>query len=322
MQQVTGRVRDIHPNAPQPTLELIFPDCANGVVGQQHKDPLTLEVMGTRWEGTIGIKPPNPPYVHTRLRADGVTKPCTEVLLGIGLAEGAVIRFDAVEVGHLRLAEIVDRGRWRPGGAPSERRHSDPKPPPRAASKRPTVSRSGSPAFPKHDREAVLHLAEDYWTAISDAEREEERAFERELPDWRARGYIDKAMFVRLARWKSVRKTPDYLANSEEEVRRASSGALQAGSEAEALAALTRLRGVAARTASALLHWLCPNDYPILDVRVLAALGVPEPPSYENAQFYSEVAGQVRALARSLSVDLRTIDRALWTWDKLGAYRT
>ena len=49
----------------------------------------------------------------------------------------------------------------------------------------------------------------------------------------------------------------------------------------------------------------------------MAALGEPTPKSYDDIHFYSRVADLVRALSVKHSLDLRTIDRALWTWDKL-----
>lgn len=133
---------------------------------------------------------------------------------------------------------------------------------------------------------------------------------------------MPKPLFVRLARWKSVRKTPDYESNTEAEVRAATSAAFAASDDAAAIQALTPLRGVALRTASAILHWMRPDRFPILDVRVLAALGVPEPPSYEDVRFYSTIAARIRALAEQHVLDLRTVDRALWTWDKLRPRNT
>jgi hypothetical protein len=78
-----------------------------------------------------------------------------------------------------------------------------------------------------------------------------------------------------------------------------------------------QLRGVALRTASAILHWMRPDRYPILDFRVVGALGKPEPSSYEDVDFYLKIAEEVKSLAQRHALDLRTIDRALWAWHKL-----
>ncbi len=157
-----------------------------------------------------------------------------------------------------------------------------------------------------------------YWKLSSKREQAEEHAFEREMPAYRERGELDKTMFVRLARWKSTRPTKHYLSNPEEEIQRATRGAFRARTNTEAIRALTRLHGVSLRTATALLHWMVPDRYPLLDVRVVASLQVPPPHRYEDPEFYESVAQQVRDMAGAIGVDLRTMDRALWAWDKAG----
>ena len=172
--------------------------------------------------------------------------------------------------------------------------------------------------FPLTDRAAVLRLADEYWTLITTGERDAERSFERELPACRERRELGKDLFVRIARWKSVRKTPNYEANSEDQVRSATRAAFRAESDAGALAALTVLNGVAVRTASALLQWLLPDRYPILDFRIVRALGEAKPSNWDDPRLYERIAAVVRGHAKRLEVDLRTLDRALWAWDKQG----
>ncbi|MEZ4495161.1 MAG: hypothetical protein R3C29_17835 [Dehalococcoidia bacterium] len=133
-------------------------------------------------------------------------------------------------------------------------------------------------------------------------------------------GLLSKEQFVRLARWKSKRKTPDYLSNSEDDVEAATRAAFFASTEVEAVAALTQLNGVAQRTATALLHWMVPDRYPILNVRVVAALGEPEPRErdWNDPACYARISARVRDLVGAHGLNLRTVDRALWAWDKLG----
>ena len=174
---------------------------------------------------------------------------------------------------------------------------------------------SSSP-FPFDDRAAIVNLAEAYWSLISERDAAEERAFERELPAARAAGHLSKSLFVRLARWKSVRNTPNYQSNTDAEVRAATSAAFSAPEDAVALQALMVLNGVALRTASAILQWMRPDRFPILDFRVVQALGRSMPASYDNVGFYATLAEEIRALAERNSLDLRMIDRALWAWSK------
>jgi hypothetical protein len=164
-----------------------------------------------------------------------------------------------------------------------------------------------------------LSLAERYWNLISSSEAAEERAFEKELPVARKQGFLSKSLFVRLARWKSVRQTPNYEANDEKSIETATARAFVATDERSAILALTQLSGIALRTASAILHWMRPEVYPILDFRVVGALGRAEPRFYEDIGFYLRISNEIRALAQRHGLDLRTIDRALWAWQKLRA---
>jgi len=118
---ITGRLRDIKPNAVRPTLELHFSNVDLAHLPPGHKDPITLLIDGTNWTGTIGLRPGNDPYVHTYLHSSGTKRSCTDVFLALGLAEKAVLGFTVRERGVLELVEIQDPGSWRPGGHPDER---------------------------------------------------------------------------------------------------------------------------------------------------------------------------------------------------------
>jgi hypothetical protein len=190
---------------------------------------------------------------------------------------------------------------------------------PAVQSSSPAADKAGEKArssFPFSDRTEILMLADRYWSLISQREADEERVFNLEVPGARQRGFLTKSLFVRLARWKSVRPTLEYESNDEANVRAATARAITATDDTTALHALMQLRGVALRTASAIAHWIRP-DCPVIDVRVVAALGLPEPKSWENMGFCNEVANEIRAIAQRHSLDLRTVDRALWTWHKL-----
>ncbi|MBI4659467.1 MAG: hypothetical protein HY735_11560 [Verrucomicrobia bacterium] len=168
------------------------------------------------------------------------------------------------------------------------------------------------------DRNQIMALAEDYWTVIAHRDATEERVFLGDFREARDSGYLSKDLFMRVARWKSRRNTRRYDSNTEAEIRLATATAFRAPDDASALGALMRLDGVALRTASAILHWMRPESFPILDFRVMAALGHIAPKSYD-VPLYTRISDQIRELALRHSLDLRTIDRALWTWDKRRA---
>lgn len=167
-----------------------------------------------------------------------------------------------------------------------------------------------------YNRDEIVALADDYWKEIHERDANAERLFENAFLEARSHGHLSKDLFISVARWKSVRNTRNYELNTEAEIRTATSAAFQASDDEASINALRELHGVALRTASAILHWMHPDRFPILDYRVMAALGETAPKSYENIRLYTRIADRIRELALHHSLDLRTIDRALWTWDK------
>lgn len=320
--QIIGTVRDIQPNAPKPRLELAFPRADSGRLSSGQKVPVTILIGDVSWRGTMRNDGSRDAYLHTRLQTDvGQRATCTEILTGLGIGHNARLWFEVIMPDALRLDEIIQSGELPTGRTASGRREHPTPPILSAPRQRKTVQATGGLApkstFPFGDCAEVRRLAETYWDLITPIEAAEERQFEHEFNVARKRGYLSRDLFVRAGRWKSVRQTPNYESNLEETVRAASAKAFAAGDDATALVAMMRLRGVALRTASAILQWMRPDQFPILDVRVVSALGWPEPGSWEDLSFYSRVSARVRELARECAVDLRTMDRALWAWDKL-----
>jgi hypothetical protein len=79
--------------------------------------------------------------------------------------------------------------------------------------------------------------------------------------------------------------------------------------------ALLALDGVGVPTASALLHFAFPDEYPILDERALESLGVEARTQYP-VSFWLGYLDACRALAREHAVHIRTLDKALWQHSK------
>ena len=115
--------------------------------------------------------------------------------------------------------------------------------------------------------------------------------------------------------WKTVRSRPKVTANTEPAVVDTTRRALAARDEATRIAALLELEGVGVPTASTLLYFAFPDDYPILDVRALESLGV-KPRSQYPVSFWLKYVDACRALARRAGVSVRTLDKALWQYSK------
>jgi hypothetical protein len=319
---IRGYLLDIQPNQPRSTLALYFDAKHRSALPRGDHETIVLDLEGARWRATMNsANANNAPYVHNSLiRDDGTRCACTDVFQRLGLAEKAELEFELKDGNHFRLTRVADKGKWRPGNEPDERTARTGGSslrtlcPPLAVQRPP--SGTGAITFPFENRREILRLADLYWSLITTSERIEERAFEQELPIARRQGFLTKALFVRLGCWKSRRQKPNYESNDEATVRAATARAFTATDARSALSALMQLRGVALRTASAILHWMRPDLYPMLDFRVVGALGRPEPSSYEDVEFYLAIANEVKSIAQRHSLDLRTIDRALWAWQK------
>jgi hypothetical protein len=91
----------------------------------------------------------------------------------------------------------------------------------------------------------------------------------------------------------------------------ASGRGLATSDEASRVSALLELTGVGVPTASVLLYFAFPIDYPVRDVRALESLGV-KPRSQYSVSFWLQYRRACRELARHSGVSVRTLDKALW----------
>jgi hypothetical protein len=131
----------------------------------------------------------------------------------------------------------------------------------------------------------------------------------------RVRGHYTRAEFIDVCAWKTARSRPKVAANPERAVIDATARALGSSDETTRIGALLELDGVGVPTASTLLYFAFPDDYPILDVRALESLGV-RPRSTYTMSFWLAYLEACRSLARAGGVSLRTLDKALWQHSK------
>jgi hypothetical protein len=131
----------------------------------------------------------------------------------------------------------------------------------------------------------------------------------------RARGHYTRAEFIEVCGWKTARSRTKVAANSDAAVVEATRRALSAADEQTRITALLELAGVGVPTASTLLYFVFPDDYPILDVRALESLGG-KPRSTYPVGFWLAYLSACRNLARRAGVSIRTLDKALWQHSK------
>ena len=128
----------------------------------------------------------------------------------------------------------------------------------------------------------------------------------------RARGHYTREEFIAVCAAKSK---PRVASNTAAAVADATGRALACHDEAMRMSALLELTGVGVPTASTLLYFAFPSDYPILDVRALESLGVKSRSTYA-VSFWLEYLYACRELARTSGVSIRTLDKALWQHSK------
>jgi hypothetical protein len=123
----------------------------------------------------------------------------------------------------------------------------------------------------------------------------------------------DDLIAVAAWKWRGGRTRQLCADNTEAEVAEISSVSFSAKSERLRVGVLLALRGVQWPIASVILHFAFPDRYPILDVRVMKSVGGSTHYTFEK---WSEYADLCREAADKHVVSMRTLDKALWAYDK------
>jgi hypothetical protein len=169
----------------------------------------------------------------------------------------------------------------------------------------------------------LQQLAEEYWRASGEKDRELEKAAFEAGEAIRNKSEFTLANLETIVRWKSERTVHFLIRNSNEEIARALTVAASPESSTDAaVKALLELHGVDIPVASAILTAIFPERYTVLDFRALEALGY----ARRDVRFYEEYVAFCKRLAESNVVTpqselpaptpLRALERALWEWSR------
>ena len=132
----------------------------------------------------------------------------------------------------------------------------------------------------------------------------------------RRRGYLQRAEFLAVCRWKTPRSQPLCARNDDDYVKAVTKVALAPTTPDHLkLQTLLMLSGVGWPTASVILHMFDGKPFPILDYRALWSVTRKVPSRY-GSEFWREYTRFTRALAKRAGCDMRTLDRALWQYSK------
>jgi hypothetical protein len=155
----------------------------------------------------------------------------------------------------------------------------------------------------------ILASAYTYWDDAKSREAGQQAA---------KRGWMTPAELVEIGSWKTKNRQRHNLeVNAKEFVHEVTESALAPGtSEAERLDRLCTLRGVRAPVASALLHFVDPDRWSILDYRILQSLGVERPNKY-TFSFWERFQDATGAFAADAGVNRRCFDKAGFMWSRI-----
>ncbi len=152
------------------------------------------------------------------------------------------------------------------------------------------------------------------WANSYDCSQEEKALLELK-PKILKLGYVDKIQLKQVAHWKSPRSASHIDKNSDEFVKDITTWSLSAKDERSKIEVLTLLDGVSWPSASVILHFFHYAPYPILDIRALWSVGMEINNQY-SFSFWWPYVEFCRQVVERNSLDMRTLDRALWQYSK------
>lgn len=132
------------------------------------------------------------------------------------------------------------------------------------------------------------------------------------------RGHMILTDLEATARWKSSRTMSRIRKNTPDELTEISRTSFAAKTDRLRVGSLRCLSGVDWPMASVILHFVFSDEYPIVDERVLRAIGCTYKKDNLNFDRWMELTNFCRAECVRFGVRMRVLDRALWTYDKQG----
>ena len=153
---------------------------------------------------------------------------------------------------------------------------------------------------------------------LSVEEDEETERLCRRFSAARRRGYLTQGEFVEACVWKSARPIRHVRSNNHHRVRAATAAALATRDEEARLGALLQLKGVSVPMASAILMFLDPRRYGVIDIRAwqllnaVGAVSENEKGTNFTLKHWLQFLRILRDLSSRLGVTAREIELTLF----------
>ena len=178
--------------------------------------------------------------------------------------------------------------------------------------------------LPFTDKDEIQMWAERYLEHREGGEtyREADERIKMSLEAARHRGHMTHDDLRVTTNWKSRRALRWIGENTPDEVQEITSVSFAATTERLRIGALLALSGVKWPMASAILHFVFPDNYPIVDERVLRTIDW----RYKNGESFNfnrwnDFTEACKFESTKFNVKMRDLDRALWYYDKMGMNR-
>jgi hypothetical protein len=161
----------------------------------------------------------------------------------------------------------------------------------------------------------IRSFADQYVRHQTPSDKAKENELVRLKSEILVRGYLTKSDLAKIASWKAPRIAGHVQKNDEKYVIEITRFSFATENERVRIESLTLLDGVSWSMATVILHFFHRNRYPIIDFRAIKTISLSQPKQYDF-EFWWRYVEFCRRSAEAFSVDMRTLDRALWQYSK------
>ena len=130
------------------------------------------------------------------------------------------------------------------------------------------------------------------------------------------RGFLLKQELLDICYWKTPRSQSKCRKDEDDFIIDVTKVSLSTVNEKLKIEILTLLSGVKWPTASTILHFCFPEQYPILDYRALWSLSVNTPPAAYDFYFWWDYVMICREISEELDITIRELGKGLWQYSK------
>lgn len=169
------------------------------------------------------------------------------------------------------------------------------------------------------NKENILKYEQKYDKDYKQKSRKTEYRMKSLLKNQR---YLTRENLITIGDWKAPRARRHFSnrQNRNHRVRKISQFSFNTRDERARIEYLDSLLGVGYPMASTILHFAFPHKYPIMDFRVLHSLwDMKKEDIRYDFGLWERYCNKIRAIAEKYNLTIRTVEKALWKYDKLNS---